>query len=266
MQSWERENPPRRRNPDASSAFGVASEPERRVEGDQGAPGSTPEPLLPAAQPQVSVCRRAMARHARLWRARAAVQSWGGSSASLTVVQQPECRVCVRKPSLRWVRRFSDRAGYPEWRANFSRRIESPCGAKLPRTCHILRTGSHRRPASASRPIQLVAQDEPRSESVVSKPPRPRNAALHAETTSPPATHSATASGGASGSPLTTAPPATHAMNDPIRELFHGRCAIPLLAIVLFQVWSRLEVFSEWLQYLRSEHRRPAAESQEAAR
>ncbi len=50
-----------------------------------------------------------------------------------------------------------------------------------------------------------------------------------------------------------------------------GRCAVPLLAIALFQVWSRLEVFYQWLEsaddlpmrldarlrYLRREHRRP---------
>ncbi len=48
-----------------------------------------------------------------------------------------------------------------------------------------------------------------------------------------------------------------------------GRYAVPLLAIALFQVWSRLQVFYEWLEvsddlpmrldarvhYLRSEHR-----------
>ncbi len=50
-----------------------------------------------------------------------------------------------------------------------------------------------------------------------------------------------------------------------------GSCAVPLLAIAMFQVWSRLEVFYQWLEgtddlamrldarmrYLRSEHRRP---------
>ncbi len=50
-----------------------------------------------------------------------------------------------------------------------------------------------------------------------------------------------------------------------------GLYAVPALAIALFQVWSRLEVFYQWLEgaddlamrldarmrYLRSEHRRP---------